>query len=114
MKIVNENNQYPQMSDAKFARLIKTIKNSRYMGHENFKDRYGKQFKRFVRYITDPPKNGRGIWDRTHNIDIRDNNKIGIEDRNSNYRSYILSDSQMKDLMDALNEVPDKSSAWKD
>lgn len=102
-----------KMPNAKFASLIKTVKNSRYMDWANSKDPFtGEQFKRFIRYTTDPPKDCRSEWGRTHNIDIFDNNKVCIESHSSS-KSYVLTDSQMKELVDTLNKVPSVASLLK-
>lgn len=112
MKIVNENKQYPQMSDARFARLIKTIKNSSYMEREDGKT--------FARYRGEPPETkiavaGGPAWYPTHRIKLIDNNVIYLKTESThNDGFWYLSDSQMKELVDALNEVPDKRLAWKD
>lgn len=110
MKIINENVQGTQMSNARFARLIKTIKSSSYVKRED-------DGKRFFRYTGEPPKTkvavaGGPSWYATHRIDIIDGNTIFLKTESTHSQIvYNLTDSQMKELIDTLNSIPDVSEA---
>ena len=105
----------PTMTDAKFTRLIKTIKNSSYMRRE-----FSDNSKTFLRYRGEPKitnSAGGPSWTITHYIKVyndSDDNLVWIKNQSTHSQGdYHLTDSQMKELMDALNEVPDESLAWK-
>lgn len=99
------------MTDARFARLIKTVKSSSYVRRED-------NGKRFFRYIGEPPKTkvavaGEPAWYATHRIDILDENTIFLKTESTHSQVvYNLTDSQMNDLVDALNSIPDVSKAY--
>lgn len=95
----------PAMTDARFARLIKTVKNSSYMKQED-------NGKTFLRYRGEPPKTkiavaGGPAWYPTHRIEFIDNNIIFLKTESTHNNGFwYLTDSQIKELMNALNEVP--------
>lgn len=104
MKIQN----IPTMTDARFARLIKTVKSSSYIRQED-------NGKTFLRYIGEPKitsSAGGPYFPATHIINIIDDNVIFLKTESTHSQNlWYLSDSQMKELVDALNSIPDVSKA---